>query len=143
MGVTINSKSKSIDLGYGGFSLLRTKISELTNTQIAEHYKELEKGSFLFDEDKRKEFFKKYDAETKRLDEKYDYKYNSILHFLYACDCEATMDADVCKDLYEVIKDYDDDIAYGYVGRSDCTTFEDFKELVKDCVDNNCSIEWY
>lgn len=142
MGVTIDSKNKSIDLGYGGFNLLRTKISELTNTDIAEHYKELDKGSFLLGEDKRKEFFKKYDAETDRIDKKYDCKYNSILHFLYASDCESTMEVDVCKDLYEIIKDYDDDIAYGYTGRSDCAMFKDFKELVKDCIDNNESMEW-
>ncbi|WP_160693406.1 hypothetical protein [Clostridium sp. C2-6-12] len=142
MGVTIDSKNKSIDLGYGGFNRLRNKISELVNNEIAEHYKELEKGQFLFGEDKRKEFFKKYDAETERLDKKYDYKYNSILHFLYACDCGATKEVDVCKEIYEVIKDYDDNIAYGYTGREDCTMFKDFKELVKDCIDNNESMEW-
>ncbi|WP_428817122.1 hypothetical protein ACQR2L_09715 [Clostridium butyricum] len=142
MGVTIDSKNKSIDLGYGGFNRLRNKISELVNSEISEHYKELEKGQFLFGEDKRKEFFEQYDAETKRLDEKYDYKYNSVLHFLYASDCEATMEVDVCKDIYEVIKDYDDNIQYGYTGRKDCAMFKDFKELVQDCIDNNEPMEW-
>lgn len=142
MGVTIDSKNKSIDLGYGGFNRLRNKISELVNSEIAEHYKEIEKGQFLLGEDKRKEFFKKYDAETERLDKKYDYKYNSVLHFLYACDCGATMEVDVCKEIYEVIKDYDDNIAYGYTGRKDCAMFKDFKELVKDCIDNNEPMEW-
>lgn len=141
MGVTINSKNKSIDLGYFGFKRLRTKVSELVNSEIAEHYKELEESSFLFGE-KREEYFKKYDAETERLDKKYDYKYNSALHFLYACDCEATMKVNICKELYEVIKDYDDNIQYGYTDRKDCTTFKDFKELVKDCIDNNEPMEW-
>ncbi|AIY78663.1 hypothetical protein FDC50_06900 [Clostridium botulinum] len=143
MGITINSKNKSIDLGYGGFNILRNKVSELVNNEISEHYKELEKSQFLFGEDKRKEFFKVYDAETGRLDKKYDYKYNSVLHFLYACDCGATMEVDVCKEIYEVIKDYDDDILYGYSGRKDCAKFKDFKELVKDCIDNNEPMEWH
>ena len=142
MGVTIDSKNKSIDLGFGGFNRLRNKISELVNNEIAEHYKELEKSHFLFEDNKRKEFFEKYDAETERIDKKYDYKYNLILHFLYACDCGATMEVDVCKEIYEVIKDYDDNIAYGYTGREDCVMFKDFKELVKDCIDNNESMEW-
>ncbi|NFP06062.1 hypothetical protein FDC57_18555 [Clostridium botulinum] len=142
MGVSIVSKNKAIDLGYGGFNRLRTKVSELINSEIAKHYKELEQSSFLFGE-KREEYIKKYDAETERLDKKYDYKYNSVLHFLYACDWGATMKVDVCKELYEVIKDYDDDdTLYGYSGREDCTRFKDFKELVKDCIDNNEPMEW-
>ncbi|NFI58284.1 hypothetical protein FDA48_18580 [Clostridium botulinum] len=131
MGVSIVSKNKAIDLGYGGFNRLRKKVSELINSEIAKHYKELEQSSFLFGE-KREEYIKKY-----------DYKYNSVLHFLYACDCGATMKVDVCKELYEVIKDYDDDTLYGYSGREDCTRFNDFKELVKDCIDNNEPMEWY
>lgn len=142
MGVTINSKNKSIDLGYMGFNNLRSKVAELINEEIAEHYKKCEKSMFIFRDDEREEFFKKYNAETERLDKKYDYQYNYVLHFLYACDCGATMKVDVCKELYEVIKDYDDN-KYGYTGRKDCTTFKDFKELVKDCIDNNESMKWF
>lgn len=142
MGVTISSKNKSIDLGYGGFMNLRVKVAELINPEIAEHYAKLEEGTFLFGTIKV-DFFKRYDEKTKRLDEKYDYKYNAILHFLYASDCEANMGVDVCKGIYEVIKDYDDDVCYGYCGRSDCAMFKDFKELVKDCIDNNEPMEWY
>jgi hypothetical protein len=143
MGVTINSKNKSIDLGYMGFNRLRTKVAELINDEIAEHYKALDNSTErFFGEDKRKEFFKEYNAETERLDKKYDYKYNYVLHFLYACDCGATMKVDVCKEVYEVIKNYDDNILYGYAGRKDCAMFKDFKELVKDCIDNNEPMEW-
>lgn len=143
MGVTINSKNKSIDLGYIGFNRLRKKIAELINEEIAEHYNKCEESAFIFDDNKREEFFKKYNLETERLDKKYDYKYNYILHFLYACDCEATIKVDVCKELYELIKDYDDEICYGYSGRKDCAMFKDFKELVKDCIDNNEPMEWF
>lgn len=143
MGVTIRSKNKSIDLGYIGFNRLRNKISELINVEIAEHYKNCEEGSLIFNEKKKEEFFIEYDKETKRLNKKYDYKYNYVLHFLYACDCEATIEVDVCKELYKIIKDYDDDICYGYSGRKDCTMFKDFKDLVKDCIDNNIEMEWF
>lgn len=142
MGVTLESKNKSIDLGYFGFNKLRTKIAELTERDIFEHYKELIEGNHISDYEERNKFFKKYDTETDRLDKKYDYKYNPILHFLYASDCGSEMDIDVCKELYEIIKDYDDDVRYGYCGREDCAMFKDFKELVKDCIDNNCNMEW-
>lgn len=143
MGVTINSKNKSIDLGYFGFNRLRTKIAGLINNEISKHYIECDKATCIFDDNKRAEFFAKYNAETERLDKKYDYKYNSVLHFLYACDCGATMEVDVCKEIYELIKDYDDNIQYGYTGRKDCAMFKDFKELVKDCIDNKEPMEWY
>lgn len=143
MGVTINSKNNSIDLGYMGFNRLRTKVAELINDEIAEHYKECDKSICIFSDKEREQFFKKYNAETEKLDKKYDYKYNSVLHFLYACDCGETMGVEVCKEIYEVIKDYDDNIQYGYTGRKDCAMFKDFKELVKDCIDNNESMEWY
>ena len=48
MGVTIESKNCSIDLGYGGFKALRTKVAELTAPDIYEHYKILETGMMLF-----------------------------------------------------------------------------------------------
>ena len=143
MGVTISSVNKSIDLGYFGFRRLRVKVAELVNEEIAEHYKELENSTFIFGENERQKFFKKYDAKTKQLDEKYDYKYNAILYFLYSSDCEATIDVNVCKELYEIIKDYQDDTQYGYIGRKDCATFNDFKEIIKDCIENNEPLEWF
>lgn len=143
MGVTIESKNKSIDMGYGGFRNLRTKIAELTEKDIYEHYKELEKSMFIFDDEKRKEFFEKYDEKTYELDKKYEHKYNPVLFFLYANDCKGEIDHETCGELYKIIKDYDDDIAYGYFGRKDCATFKDFKELVKDCIDNKCSMKWW
>ena len=143
MGVTISSVNKSIDLGYSGFRRLRVRVAELVNEEIAEHYRKLEDSMFIFQENKRKEFFKKYDSKTKQLDEKYNYEYNAILYFLYSSDCEATINVDVCKELYKIIKDYDDDIQYGYIGRKDCATFNDFKEIVKDCIENNKPLEWF
>ena len=142
MGVTIESKNYSIDMGYGGFINLRTKVAELAADDIGEHYKKLEKGMFLFGEVKKK-FFEEYDKKTAELDEKYNHEFNAVLHFLYASDCGAVMPLDVCEKIYEVIKDYDDDVLYGYAGKPDCAKFKDFKELVKDCIDNNCSMEWW
>lgn len=143
MGLTIKSKNKSIDMGYFGFKRMRDSIAELLPEDLKEHHKKCEQSQFIFNDDKRKQFFKEYNAITEKLDKKYDYKYNSILHFLYACDCEAEMSLDVCKELYEFIKDYDDDIKYGYSGREDCVMFKDFKDIVKDCINNECAMEWW
>ena len=142
MGITIESKNKEIDLGYGGFMNLRTKVAELAGEDIEEHYRNLHKAP-IFGEDKRKEFFKEYDKKIAELDEKYNGEMNCILHFLYASDCEAEMSVEVCQKIYDIIKDYDDEYIYGYSGRPDCAMFKDFKEIVKDCIDSDCSMKWW
>ena len=136
MGVTIESKNHSIDLGYGGFMCLRTKVAELAATDIFEHYKKSMDGMRLYDDDERKAFYESYNAKIEELDKKYNGKMSDILDFLYESDCDAEMDADHCRSIYEVIKDYDDDILYGYAGRKDCAKFADFKKIVKDGIDS-------
>ena len=41
------------------------------------------------------------------------------------------------------IKDYDDDILYGYAGRKDCAKFADFKKIVKDGIDSGDGFSWF
>ena len=140
MGVTIESKNYSIDMGYGGFNNLRSKVAELTGVEIGNHYKELDKGMFLNGE-ARTMFFKSYNKKISELETSFKIP-RGILEFLYASDCGGKLTYGKCKQIYKVIKDYDDDILYGYCGRSDCAKFKDFKEIIKDCADNKRSMEW-
>lgn len=96
----------------------------------------------LFGKD-RDSFFEKYDKKITEISEKHSGEYDEILHFLYASDCEAKIPYQICEKIYDVIKDYDDNICYGYAGRPDCAMFKDFKNLVKDCIDNKCNMEWF
>ena len=143
MGVTIESKNHSIDLGGWGFICLRTKVAELAAPDICEHYKKSMDGMRLYDEDKRKAFYESYNAKIAELDKKYEGKMSDILDFLYESDCGAEMDADHCRSIYEVIKDYDDDILYGYAGRKDCAKFADFKAIVTDGIDSGNGFIWF
>lgn len=141
MGVTVSSKNYSIDMGYGGFSRLRNKVAELTGKELENHYKDLDKGNFLFGEDREK-FFAEYNKKTQKLLENSKIPHQ-IFNFLYASDCSSKMSLSVCRKVYKVIENYDDNIAYGYAGRPDCAKFKHFKEIVKDCIDNKCSMKWY
>lgn len=124
MGVTIESKNCSIDLGYGGFKALRTKVAELTAPDIYEHYKNLETGMILFGT-VRQSFFDNYNAKIQQLSEKYHGEKDEILDFLYASDCSGEMDIEHCKSIYEIIKDYDDkQQAYRPVSRGESTFVE-------------------
>lgn len=140
MGVTIKSKSRSIDLGGGGFRRLRTKVAELAAPDIFEHYKKLGEGMWY---PNRKAFFKDYDEKIAELDKKYKGKMSDILDFLYESDCDGIMDVPHCRSIYEIIKNYDDDILYGYAGRKDCAKFADFKAIVKDGIDSGNGFTWF
>ena len=142
MGVTIENSKYSIDMGYGGFKALRTKVAELTTPDIYKHYRELDEAFSIFDKNERKIFFDKYDAKIEELSTKYDGKYDPVLDFLYASDCSGSITSDVCEAIYDIVKDYDDDICYGYVGRPDCAMFKDFKNILKDCIENQENMEW-
>ena len=142
MGVTIESKNHSIDLGGWGFICLRTKVAELAAPDICEHYKKSMDGMRLYDEDKRKAFYESYNAKIAELDKRYEGKMSDILDFLYESDCDAKMDTDHCRSIYEVIKNYDDDTLYGYSGRKDCAKFADFKKIVKDGIDSGDGFSW-
>ena len=100
MGVTIESKNHAIDMGYGGFRMLRIKVAELTASDIFEHYKKSMDGMRLYDADERKAFYKSYNAKIAELDKKYNGKMSNILDFLYESDCSAEMDADHCRSIY-------------------------------------------
>lgn len=141
MGVTIDSKNHSIDMGCGGFNNLRTKIAELTGREIFDHYKNLEKSMWLFGEE-RKKFFEEYNKKISEIHEKYNVP-DGILDFLYASDCGGSISVEACKQIWEIIKDYDDNILYGYIGRPDCAKFKDFKEIIRDCIENHCKLKWF
>lgn len=141
MGITIESKNYSIDIGCGGFLRLRTKVAELASKDIWDHYKHLSDAPYFGES--RKLFFEEYDRKITEISESHNGEMDGILHFLYESDCNAEIPVKICSQIYEVIKDYDDDVLYGYIGRPDCAKFNDFKELVKDCVDSNCSMEWF
>lgn len=142
MGVTVKSNNYDIDLGYAGFNNLRTKVAKLTAEDIGLHYERLNEGLYLYGEH-RKMFFEEYDKRIQELSEKYNGEKDGILNFLYAPDGNAEISVEDCKAVWEVIKDYDDNVMYGYCGRPDCAMFKDFKRIVKDCIDSNCHMEWF
>lgn len=136
MGVTIRCKKtrKSIDMGGGGFKRLRNKVAELAGGPFAEHYLSL---SPFGDE----EYYKKFDEITAQIlkNKQADIK---IVDFCLQSDCEGKIRYGACKNILKAIGDYDDNVKYGYCGRSDCAMFKDFKAILSDCVENKCDMCW-
>jgi len=138
MGVTIRNKQKSIDMGCGGFSNLRDTIAGLLSKEFQTLYIEWTKPfSSITDEEGNKMLSKLY--EDNILTDNDDI----LLDFLFAFDCGGKLSIKGCKRLHNLIKDYDDNILYGYIGRKDCAKFKDFKEIVELCVKNKWIMSWY
>lgn len=136
MGVTIWCKKTgtSYDLGYGGFSNLRDKVAELCSKEFGKHYACLIKLHST-------EEFEEFDRKTKEL---LDRKVVSVkvVDFCLQSDGGGKIRYGACKEIYNRIKDYDDDICYGYAGRPDCMKFKDFVALVKECYENKSDLVW-
>lgn len=138
MGITIESKRCSCDLGYGGFNRFRTMVAKLVNEEVSEHYAKLMNPDVMYLRDsERVDFFKEYDAKTLELIE--DGKLTpEIANFLLQSDCDGKINRKQAKMVYELIKSCDDDIAYGYSGRADCARMSDMKRIFSD----GTKVEW-
>lgn len=145
MGLTVECEKTGTcyDMGYGGFGSFREKVAELYNRIYCEHYKKLRTPEmmFCFDKEKRKRIFEEYDRNTEELIRKHDLDVE-IIDFLLQPDCDGAISAETCQKLYDVIKDYDDNICYGYAGRPDCTMFRHLKSLFLECCKNDSQLIW-
>lgn len=142
MGVTIRCKKtkRSIDMGAGGFLRLRLKVAELLGEPWYSHYKNLSRAP-LFDP-ARTEFFDAFDNRTEEMLARKQVPIK-IVDFCLQPDTEGAIRHGACKQIYEVVKHYDDNFCYGYAGRPDCAKFADFKAILEDCINNKCDMQWY
>ena len=142
MGITIWSKNREADCGYGGFRNLRQTVADLTSPEIGAFYRKLDDAPPFGLE--RTKFFKQYDKDLQALANKLqkEPKKLRILDFLYQSDCEGKAGRLTCRAIWEVIKDYDDNYCYGYAGRPDCMMWSDFKKIIQDCVETKTPLHW-
>lgn len=138
MGITISSKRQSCDMGHGGFGRLRNMVAEKSSTEFHMHYLLLSDPAimFLYGEE-RNEYFKKYDATTNEYIGQ-GMVTVEVANFLYQSDCDGKVDRKQAKQIYELIKECDDNISFGYFGRPDCATMADLKKIFSD----GTKVEW-
>lgn len=123
---------------YTGFTDLIKKIAYIAAEDIGDSYTAFcETPGFCASNPYLVEHLEKVSA----LDKKYNGEMSHILRFIYLSEKRTEIELDVCEALYQLIKDYDDgDVVYGYFNSADSPTFKQFQELVKDCIDNKCSM---
>ena len=55
-----------------------------------------------------------------------------VANFLYQSDCGGKVDRKQAKQICGLIKECDDNIVFGYIGRSDCAKMSDLKKIFSD-----------
>lgn len=125
-------------MGYGGFGRFRNAVAEKVNDDFYKHYLELSspEAMFLFGSEREK-YFQKYDATTKEFVNK-NIVTVEVANFLYQSDCGGKVDRKQAKQIYGLIKECDDNIVFGYIGRSDCAKMSDLKKIFSD----GTKVEW-
>ena len=138
MGITIKNREKSIDMGCGGFMNLRRNIAKLLSNEFGVLYENWCRPCSPITDEEGNKILKKFYQDGILTDND-----DVIIEFLFASDIDGKITAEGCKRLYELIKDYDDNILYGYVMRPDCAKFSDFKEIIRKSAENNWIVKWY
>lgn len=130
MGLTLESKNVRFDMGYGGFRDFRLLVAKAASEELHEHYNNLLTTLMAgLEKEKRDELVSRYDAKIDQLVSK-GVASTEVVDFLYSSDCEGELKKEDAVKIYELIKDFDDDIKIGYHGRPDCATMADMKRLL-------------
>lgn len=143
MGVALGNCKSTIDLGYYGFFRLRNKVAELLDKEFGNLYKDIpdiQRQAYISDNSE-----KVWDAYNNKLNEIIDRKHlnDDVLDFLFQPDCNGKLSYKGCRSLYSIIKDYDDNVVYGYPGQKNPAKFADFKAIVEDCYKHRRQLTWY
>ena len=137
MGITISSKRHSCKMSYGGFSKFRNLVAEKINEKIQKHYLCLSEPELMFlSGKKRDEFIKKYNTKTEELIKQGEMT-KEVANFLYQPASKGKIDENQAKEIYELIKNCDDDmvfghIVFGHIGRGECAKMSDLKKIFSD-----------
>lgn len=119
-------------MGYGGFGRFRNAVAEKVNDEFYNHYLSLSDSKVVFLSGKeREEYFEKYDATTNEYIEQGTVTVE-VANFLYQSQCEGKIDRKQAKKIYELIRECDDELSFGYSGRVDCAKMSDLKMIFSD-----------
>lgn len=131
MGVTLHSKDEMEDLSmsYGSFNELREHIALVYDKEWGKGYKEYN-DFFRYLQCPPAYCEKKFNSLQEMAKQKH--LKASIFNFFWKSDCDGNLSKTACKDLYELLKDTENNY----------WCWEEFKELLKYCVENNQGVIW-
>lgn len=137
MGLTIRGNYKGtieLDGGYSILAKIRTRVANAWDKEFGEHYETLFNATVDF---------KAFNAKTREIlsDDRFKDEDQDIVDFLFASDCEGSIDYKTCKKIYELIKDNNEpaQLRYALFSHND---WEDFKQLLKECYSHRSKMRW-
>ena len=144
MGVTIKCQKtkRDIDMGYFSFADLRRQIAYCESKELGDLYNEAMDMSKRIMIPDPSNYWDEYDRRLDQLIKSGGISVK-VVDFLYQSDCEGKINRRQCKKILERIKDLPDEQKIGYKGREDCATMGDFKDILRDCVNKKCEMEWW
>lgn len=147
MGVTIGNKYHSIDGGYGMMLKIRENIAKSIDKEFGKHYATLKDYSILVF--CHKATWEDFDKKTIKIlsDERFKNEDKDIIDFLFMSDCDGKISYKTCKKIYDLIKDDGKEFGLGYYILCEtgvqCSSWSEFKEILKECYSKRMNLIWY
>jgi hypothetical protein len=151
MGVNIKFPKFTLDCGYFGFMRLRGEIlKNVPHQKLKDLYDDRLHHMIFIDKEREKKYFAEFDKKindinyiaTEGSTEEEKKMLSLFSDFFWAPDCGSKMKLKHVKAIWHYIKDCNDDFPFGYSGRKDCAHFQQFKQGIKDCLDNKKGFSW-
>lgn len=120
--VIAKNKNHSLDMRNVDFLQIRRAIANAVDEDLGLIYLDL---LYCRSDAETEQNLKTKDeiVEMKHLND----KYKDVVEFLYMPDMDGKISSDTCRKVYDLLDD---------------AKYPEFKGLVKECVDNNMSLEW-
>lgn len=137
--ITATNSKISLECSYIGFYKLRQGIANALNEEFGIAYKD-----FIFSNlcDKTEQDIQISRLNTIISNNLADDKYNDILEFLFVTDYEGKIPYQMCKNIYDIIKDMDLQINFQYTIYVNGNDFELFKQLLLECYSRRKKLRW-
>ena len=140
MGLTLRGKFKGspeYDMGYITFYRLRYTVADCISKEFGEAYRQQSENPLRLSSELE------YDMAVLPLVKKHGIK-KRILSFLYQSDADGRLSPFCCKAVLDQIQDHSSNDLFGYTARpAECMTFENFKELLRECWERRVYLLWY
>ena len=138
----IISEKRSYDVGFYAFNRFRNIVAKKIDKHFHDHYSRLSRPEVMAflticTNDEILEFKKNFDFMIEQFIKQKIITKN-VANFLTQSACGKINGAQA-KEVYELIKDCDNDIIFGFAGRKDCTKMSDLKKIFSDGID----VQWY
>lgn len=133
MGICLHNADYSMDMGYITFFHLRCAVAKQFGKNFLKTYKDWYTNNIPEGDMQRivDNLFIKGILSTDKKD---------TLDFLFLPDNKGKVSYSGCKVLYKLVKDYDDNVQYGYTYSNN--SFSYFKEMLRDCAKRRRTLFW-